>query len=315
MAPKAVRTMKRPAAQVTSMRCTSEALPKKQKLSCGEAEHGPNSILHELSGEVPSSVIQGLAAIMAKRQQQPDGLRLGGAPWQDCEKSAVATASKALCNIEARLGAEVHQAQTKLDIAGGERSAHVIAMEDAESEVAKAKHAIADAKFGIKASSKSIELAREEVQRAKVAQKSAVGDVKSVVAKVEQLESANKDAFQPLKQTSAKGASGKMKLQRLRRTGKQLEFHDVMLNATMPKVLMKSLSKRQTFDRFVLDQVEAEFSKKRAQFESSLQQQESAKRDCDIAIQTAQENRVESQQAHAAETSNLAKAEERNGWL
>merc|ERR1719183_822073 len=126
--------MKRPAAQVTSIRRSADGLLKKPKLSCGEVEHGSNSILHVLSEEVPSSAIQVLAAIMAKLQQQPHGLCLGGAALQDYEKSAVAMASKALSNIEARLGAEVQEAQTKLDIAGGERSVHVSAMEDAEAE-------------------------------------------------------------------------------------------------------------------------------------------------------------------------------------
>jgi hypothetical protein len=304
MAPQASRIMKRPAAQVSS---SSAPSPKKRLLS-RRAGDVSSSFLDAIKDELPTSAIMVLAGIIEKYAPQGDSL-LCDTPLQDYEKKAMSLASKALASLETKLGDDVVEVQAKFEQVESEKITRVRALEVAEVGVAKAKDAIAQAKSTIKSSAKSIESARGEVKKAKAAQKNAVDHAQIVVAKVEQLDAIDKNAFQPLRENSVKGSSDKKKLQRLREVGKRLEFHDVLLNTTMPKVLMKRLDKRQTFDRFVLDQVELEFDKKRLQLETSLQQQESTKRDREAAALTAQQNLVDSEQQRSAELSELKEAE------
>jgi hypothetical protein len=147
----------------------------------------------------------------------------------------------------------------------------------------------------------------EQTESEKIARVTALETAEAGV--VAQLEAVNKNAFQPLRQASVQGSTDKKKLLLLQNVGKRLEFHDVLLNTTMPKVLMKRLEKRQTFDRFVLDQVELEFDKKRLQLENSLQDQESAKRALETVAFVAKQNMVDSEQQRSAKFTKLKEAE------
>jgi len=112
-----------------------------------------------------------------------------------------------------------------------------------------------------------------------------------------------------LKQASVKGAQGKKKIKQLQQVGKRFGFHDVLLNTTMPRVALKCIDKRQTFDRLVLDQMEAEFAKKHADLENNLNDEKSFKRDREAALQIAQNGLVDAQHKRDASASRLVEAE------
>jgi len=301
MPPKTANVMKRPACQVQTV-SAARASPKKRKLCIGG--QGAESILSILKGKVPCSTFEVLVAILEKHQ----GLDTS-ASLQEYEEVAVQMAGEAFADVKERIEAEAKEAQVKLiSVESGwvERSS---TLDSAQEKVAKIKKEIAEAKLGVKISIKAIESARLGLQKTKAADKTGLGKPKLVSEKIRSLEAVEKDAFQPLKQGSVKGAQGKHKLKHLQKVGKRFGFHDVLLNTTMPKVAFKGIDKRQTFDRLVLDQMEAEFAKKHVELKKALQEQKSVKLDQEAAVSMAQKILADAVHERNAHASRLAEAE------
>jgi hypothetical protein len=278
--------------------------PKKGKLGSMSTGQDSESILSVLKGEVPRSTFGVLAALVEKHQILDASTKL-----QEYEEVALQMASEAFTNVKNRIEAEAGDAQTKLasvESGWAERSAK---LETAQAQVAKLKCEIVEAKQDIKISAKAIESARLEVQRTKAADRNGVGNPKLVSEKIRSLEAVEKDVFQPLKQASVKGVQGKNKMKHLQKVGKRFGFHDVLLNTTMPKVALKSIDKRQTFDRLVLDQMEAEFAKKHVELQNTLKDEKSVRLDREAALQTARKSLADAQHRRIASTSCLAEAE------
>lgn len=63
-----------------------------------------------------------------------------------------------------------------------------------------------------------------------------------------------------MQEAAAKGVEGGRSLRDLRKVGKEFGFHDILLHS-VPDVLRKTPSRRQTFDHMALDQLEKEFAR------------------------------------------------------
>jgi peptidoglycan hydrolase CwlO-like protein len=278
--------------------------PKKGKLGAVSTGQDSESILSVLKGEVPKSTYGVLAALVEKHKTLDASAKL-----QEYEEVALQMASEAFTNVKDRIEAEATDAQTQLasvESGWSERSAK---LESAQAQMAKLKCEIAEAKQDIKISAKAIESARLEVQRTKAADRNGVGNPKLVSEKIRSLEAVEKDVFQPLKQASVKGSQGKNKMKHLQKVGKRFGFHDVLLNTTMPKVALKSIDKRQTFDRLVLDQMEAEFAKKHGELENVLKDEKLVRLDREAALEAARKSLADAQHQRIAHASRLAEAE------
>jgi|EP00427_Karlodinium_veneficum_P024331 hypothetical protein len=293
--------MKRPAGQGEKA-IVAASSPKKRKLYI--AGQGPESILSVLKGEIPKSTFEVMVAILEKRQGGDTSPLL-----QEYEEVAVQMAGEVITDVKGKIEAEAKEAQAKLisvEAGWAEKSS---ILEAAQEELTKIKSKIVEGKLGVKTSIKAIESARLEVQKTKAADKIGAGKPKLVSEKIRSLEAVEKDVFQPLKQATAKGAQGRHKLKHLQKVGKQFGFHDVLLNTTMPKVALKCLDKRQTFDRLVLDQMEAEFAKKQVELEKALKIEKSVKLDREVALDMAQKNLADAVREQEVHASRLAEAE------
>lgn len=78
-------------------------------------------------------------------------------------------------------------------------------------------------------------------------------------------------------------------MQHLRKIGKELGFHEVLLDAA-PAVLRKQPDKRQTFDGITLDQLEKEFSKHTVVLDAAFLGEELALQQHCAAVQQAHES-------------------------
>lgn len=314
MAPKQ-RAMKRPAAQATSGSLPLEYSAKRAKRALADASGSTpsdklKSVLAALRGqpgeaqELPAHVDRVLAAV-ARRKFPED--TVNGTHLQPFEEEAVKMVGVALDGIEARLVAELRKAQAKVTKVEADREAKASSF--TEIERADVGLSILEAKKGLKRTAQDIQMVRQELQKAKAVEKKRAEEVKQVAVKVKQLEGIEKDAYQPLKQAVAKGSTCKQRLQQLRKVGKEFGFHDVLLNNTMPKVLLKSLDRRQTFDNKVLELADAEFAKKRAELDTAMKSQESARLVSGSAVQTALEMLTDFQKEHDCHARMLKEAE------
>jgi hypothetical protein len=243
-------------------------------------------------------------AILEKHQGLDNAASL-----QEYEEVALTLGGDAFTDLKDRIEAEAQEAHARLaSVEAGwvERSS---ALESSQDKLTAFKNEISEAKLAVKTSTKAVEAARSEVQKVKIAGKSNAGNPKLVSEKIRSLEAIDKDVFQPLKQASVKGAQGKNKLKHLQKVGKRFGFHEVLLNTTMPKVALKCIDRRQTFDRLVLDQMEAEIAKKHAELENNLKDEKSLKFDREVALQTAQKALADAQHQRDSIGSRLADAE------
>jgi hypothetical protein len=280
-----------------------ESSSKKHKSSPDTA--GPESMFSLLKAEVPHNTFKVLAGLAEHYEE-------GGAfPYslQKYEETALQSARKAFAKVRSRLEAEALDAHSELKcVEAGwvERSSK---LESAQAELAKIKHDISQAKLDIKASAKAIESARLEVQKRKAAEKKYAGNAKLVFEKIKSLQAVEHEDFQPLKQASVKGARGKKKVKHLCKVGKQFGFHDVLVSKTMPQVALKSIDRRQTFDKLVLDQMEAEFAKKKKELEEALNDETASQLDRQAAVQTAENDLADAQAQRDVNATRLAEAE------
>lgn len=162
--------------------------------------------------------------------------------------------------VETALQTKLREAQATVSRSDMEREARVEAQSAAECRIAEVKREIAEQKTSIKSFEKAIDSKRMEVGSAKEAQKSAESDFKTLETRKRQLESAEHDAYGPLKEVAAIGSDGNKRLSTLRRIGKAYNFHEELISV-IPAILKKDLDKRRTFDNVVMQQLDVEFAK------------------------------------------------------
>jgi len=217
----------------------------------------------------------------------------------DTEKITIALHG-ALKGTDEALQVALMEAQAKVKGADYEREGRVEAQAAAEAQLDELRRAVAERKLALGGSDKIIQKRHNDVAVAKAAQRSAMAEIKAVAGKKRQLEAAEKDAYEPLRDEPAAGPDGSKRLTVLRKVGKVYGFHNELLSVA-PAILKKELDKRRTFDNLVMRQLEVEFRRNVGSLNSEIQDKE----------QILAERASEVQAAHAAWIN--AKEEQKNG--
>lgn len=167
---------------------------------------------------------------------------------------------EALMSTEKRLEENLQKAQSKIDGAQEDKVVREVAVTHAECKVNNLQFAISESKVAIKESNTSIGTSRKSLKALQEAQTCSHEKLNKLATKVEQLRSVEKSAYQPLKEGGAQGRDGHAQLKRIQELGKDFGFQEALLES-VPGVLKRTLDKRQTFDGFVMSQLEREFMK------------------------------------------------------
>mmetsp|Transcript_2986 Transcript_2986/g.5449 ORF Transcript_2986/g.5449 Transcript_2986/m.5449 type:complete len:411 (+) Transcript_2986:89-1321(+) len=282
--------LKKPAA---ASRCSGEG----RRITVSQCR----SIVAAMDGaeELPKNVRNMLASLV--EQNLSDSQH----PYQE---GAMAVVGEALTDIEARLSSEWEEAKAEYE-ADADKSAREEALQQAESYISEQKQSIIDLKQAIKESAQAVTTAQEELNGAKMAQKSTHADKKRLEAKMMQLQTAEKDTYQPLKEASASGQKGTKSVKLLRKVGKDFGFHDVLMSV-MPFVLKKQPDRRRTFDGITMQQLESEFSKHGAALEAALKEREAVMEESSEAVQAAHAAVQDAKTQHSSNSKALTQAED-----
>mmetsp|Transcript_119009 Transcript_119009/g.188480 ORF Transcript_119009/g.188480 Transcript_119009/m.188480 type:complete len:385 (-) Transcript_119009:129-1283(-) len=207
-------------------------------------------------------------------------------------QAAVAMMDEALMSTEKRLEDELSEARRKADCAQEDLMTCEAAATDAETRLIDLKSLVAESKSAIKECSKSICASRHNLKALQAAQKASQVKLGMITAQVERLQNVENQAYQPLKESAAQGKKGIDQVHCIQKLGKDFGFHETLLES-IPAVLRKDLDKRRTFDGFVMDQLEREFTKHCAAIGEKLKEGEEELQGHSIALQEATSNAVE----------------------
>jgi len=304
MAPKAqpaaksvTRGTKRSAAVLKRPAAASSSSPGGRKITASQRQ----SVVTALEGadELPQKVRDMLASLAA--QDLSDSLH----PYQE---AAMAVVGEALTDIETRLRREFEEARAVFE-KDADKSAREEALCQAKAYLDEQQQQIQHLKPAIKESAQAMKSKQEELQSARAAQKSLRTEHSQLEAKIVQLQAAEKDIYEPLKETSAIGREGQKKVEVLQKVGKDFGFHDVLMDV-LPVVLKKQPNRRRTFDGVALQHFEVEVSRHSATLGAALKEREACIEETSEVLQALRSALDHAKTEHASHTSALAQARE-----
>jgi len=210
--------------------------------------------------------------------------------------------------VEKALEAQRGKAQAVVEGAEVEKEARAAAQSTAESQLCDLKQAVADQKAVVADSAKAIEEQKAAVQAARAAQRGAEAEVKGSESRKRQLETVEKESYEPLKDSAVAGASGQKRLATLRKFGRDHGFHKELL-AVLPAILQKQPDKRRTFDGLCMQQLEVEFARQAGSLDTAARDSEMLVARREDELQAAQDALQEARERQRTSVRELAAAE------
>lgn len=179
----------------------------------------------------------------------------------------------------------------------------------AEENLAEQRRTVHERKEALANAVRAISAAAKALEGVKVSWNEAAEEFKVAEGRKLQLETAERSAYNPLKENAAKGPQGQKLLRSLRKIGEEFEFHDVLM-AAVPPVLQKQPERRRTFDSIAMQQLEATFSKHIAAADAAMQQGANAIAELQAAMEAAEQALVDARQQREDTLRQVAAAEE-----
>jgi chromosome segregation ATPase len=175
--------------------------------------------------------------------------------------------------IEADLEKKVSEAQAKVENSGKDHAAHQAAVTAAEAKLAASQEEVTKLKENLAASASSEKDAKAEVVSAQAGLQAKKDELEGEGTKKKDLESA-KELYEELKTSKQLGKDQRTSLKTLIKVLKDFGLEDTVVDA-LSEVLLKDSAKLGTFDKIVLDQVDAKFPEWATSVESSIKACES----------------------------------------
>jgi DNA repair exonuclease SbcCD ATPase subunit len=175
--------------------------------------------------------------------------------------------------IEADLEKKVSEAQAAVENSGTDHAAHQAAVTAAEAKLAGSSEEVTKLKENLAASASSEKDAKAALVSAQAGLQAKKDELESEGSKKKDLESA-KESYEELKASTQVGKDGRTSLKTLIKVLKDFGLEDTVVDA-LSEVLLKDPAKLGTFDKIVLEQVDAKFPEWAASVESSIKACES----------------------------------------
>eukprot|EP00930_Biecheleria_cincta_P082935 TRINITY_DN72570_c0_g1_i1.p1 TRINITY_DN72570_c0_g1~~TRINITY_DN72570_c0_g1_i1.p1 ORF type:complete len:456 (+),score=104.83 TRINITY_DN72570_c0_g1_i1:23-1369(+) len=181
----------------------------------------------------------------------------GRHPYQ---AAALKMVRETLASIEDSMVKDMETAQAAIDEADSNKRGGEEKMSMAELHLANMQARVIESKEQLAEANKALAHSAKVLACKEARKKKAIGNAASRDICLERLQLAQHNTYLPFKEAAAKGVEGGRSLRDLRKVGKEFGFHDILLHS-VPDVLRKTPSRRQTFDHMALDQLEKEFVK------------------------------------------------------
>jgi len=317
MAPKA-------AASKAKARCSAAAAPVMKKPAAAASQASASKRLADVQGGAPKklrAVSQGgrresitkldlamSVSMMAGAHELPPKMRemlstllscsVGIRPDIDeqTRRAVFELVFEGIASVDAELAREVEDAQAKIDAVNHDRDSRAAAEKDAEDHLNELKSVIVQSKMDIKAASNAFSTFQYGLSQMKSVQEKSQGKLKTVTDKVEQLQEADQNLYQPLKGAAAKGATGLKKLRGIEKVGREIGVRSTLLKS-IPTVLKKALDKRRTADGIVIEEFETEVAKHYTELAASLNDEHDRFLECSDAVQEARDGLADAERA------------------
>jgi len=206
-----------------------------------------------------------------------------------CEQEkAGSLLGRVLARSVAMREAEVREAQSALDDANCICEEHESELAKAESSIKDAQKAVADGKGELKDAEKAIKLETKAILNIKEEKKVVADCIKVTEVKKRQLQDVEECVYAPLKEARVEGSERQKQVRVLCKAGEKHGLHKELL-CVAPMILRKQLDKRQTFDRTVINSLDAEFTKHIDALSSEIHDRENSLQEHDSALQAKQE--------------------------
>lgn len=165
-----------------------------------------------------------------------------------------------LGSIEDSMVKDMETAQAAVNEADANKQGREEKLSMAELHLASMQARVIESKEQLAAASKALAHAAKVLACKEAEKKKTIANATSRNTCLERLQLAQHNTYLPFKEAAAKGVEGGRSLRDLRKVGKEFGFHDILLHS-VPDVLRKTPSRRQTFDHMALDQLEKEFAR------------------------------------------------------
>jgi len=224
------------------------------------------------------------------------------------QNQAVGMLRETLTAVQVQLQNAVSEAQAKVDSSDREKASRAAALERSQANLATAEKNASTGKDALENDKNALLTAKANFSAGQAAIDVAEAEV---VAKTDQrlkLESAMKDAWEPLKTAKASGHEGNRSLKLLEKV-----FTDVGLEAglvdSLPESLRKSPEERGTFDGIVAKHVEAKTSQYLVQAEAAIREADQNKTNLGASKAAAEEKVAAAQEKVAEKAAGLHAAD------
>lgn len=208
------------------------------------------------------------------------------------QATALKMLRETLTCIEDSMVKDMEIAQAVVDGADANERGRDEKLSMAELHLTNMQERLSASKEQLTAANKALVHAAKVLACKEAEKKKAIANATSRRACLEKLQLAQHNTYLPFKEAAAGGVEGCRSLRDLRKVGKEFGFHDILLHS-VPDVLRKTPSRRQTFDHMALDQLEKEFARhlERAQLSVETSRQH---------VATVEDSVQEAQKLHAA---------------
>jgi len=304
-----VRLAKKPAAKAQSVKKRPSAASSPARCMSGTACQPSGRltskrclmILKRLQTSIPSGDRE-IKALMKQASKAASSRRKAE------QEKAGGLLGRVIARVATVLEAEVRKTKTEADKVHEEHRSSASSKSCTERNLSAAKQAVLDSKAQLKEVEKQISAETKAIASAKTEQKDAASEVKLVDEKKRQLMDAEEKAFRPLKTAELQGGATKKTINSLCKAGEKVGFHKELLSV-MPVVLRKSLERRHTFDKTVVQSLDAAFAKHLQALSSELRASEDALCECAGALAQREENLSLAKEKRQATVTAIASAE------